>query len=109
VEILDDSFDLPSDLDPVADLEAHLAIGWEYETEVVIDAPLESVAPCISRVLGTLEPLDARATRLRGSTSNPTWYAQQLAMIPASFQVIKGPELRVATRALGQRLLAAGS
>jgi hypothetical protein len=36
------------------------------------------------------------------------WYAEQLAVIPAPFHVIGCPELQEATRALGQRLLAAG-
>ena len=39
VEVLDDTFTPPADLDPVAMLEEHLAVGWEYDVEVVIDAP----------------------------------------------------------------------
>ena len=39
VEMLDDTFIPPADLDPVAMLEEHLAVGWEYDVEVVIDAP----------------------------------------------------------------------
>ncbi|MGH3336440.1 MAG: helix-turn-helix transcriptional regulator, partial [Nocardioides sp.] len=35
-EVLDHSFTPPADLDPVAMLEAHLAVGWEYEVEVII-------------------------------------------------------------------------
>ncbi len=58
--------------------------------------------------LGRLEPLDAKTTRLVGSTSNPVWYAEQLAAIPASYRIVRCPELQEAARALGQRLLAAG-
>jgi len=47
VEVLDDTFSPPADLDPVAMLEEHLAIGWEYDVEVVIDAPLDTVARCL--------------------------------------------------------------
>jgi predicted DNA-binding transcriptional regulator YafY len=108
VELLDDTFSPPADLDPVATLEEHLAVGWEYDVEAVIDAPAETVARCLPRALGRLEPLDAQTTRLAGSTSNPAWYAQQLAVIPAPYQIIRGPELQEATRALGQRMLAAG-
>src|SRR5690554_1120278 len=43
VEVLDDPVHPPADLDPVAVLEEHLAVGWEYEVEVVIDAPMETV------------------------------------------------------------------
>ena len=36
---LDETFEPPADLDPVAVLEEHLAVGWEYDVEVLIDAP----------------------------------------------------------------------
>jgi hypothetical protein len=89
-------------------LEEHLAIGWEYDVQVVIDAPAATVARGLSRSLGLLEPVDAKTTRLVGSTSNPTWYAEQLAAIPASYRIVSCPELQEAARVLGQRLLAAG-
>ncbi|HEY3000719.1 MAG TPA: WYL domain-containing protein [Kribbellaceae bacterium] len=108
VETLDGTFIPPAGLDPVATLEKHLAVGWEYDVEVVIDAPFDTVAPCIPRALGTLEPLDAGTTRLTGSTSNPVWYAEQLAAIPASYRIVECPELRQAARVLGRRLSAAG-
>ena len=107
VEVLDDTFSPPADLDPVAMLEEHLAVGWEYDVEVVIDAPFDAVARCVPRALGRLEPLDAETTRLVGSTSNPGWYAEQLAAIPASYRIVRCPELQEAARVLGQRLLAA--
>jgi predicted DNA-binding transcriptional regulator YafY len=108
VDVLDDTFSPPVDLDPVATLEEHLAIGWEYDVEVVIDAPVRTVARCLSSALGLLEPLDAKTARLVGSTSNPGWYAVQLAAIPAPYRIVRCPELQEAARVLGQRLLAAG-
>ena len=108
VELLQDTFTPPADLDPVAMLEEHLAVGWEYEVEVVIDAPVERVARCLPRALGRLESLDAGTSRLVGSTSNPGWYAEQLAATPAAYRIVGCPELREAARLLGQRLLAAG-
>jgi predicted DNA-binding transcriptional regulator YafY len=108
VEVLDDTFGPPADLDPVAMLEEHLAVGWEYDVEVVIDAPVDTVARCLPRAIGRHEPLDAETTRLVGSTSNPVWYAAQLAAIPASYRIVRCPELQEAARVLGQRLLAAG-
>jgi predicted DNA-binding transcriptional regulator YafY len=107
VEVLDRSFTPPTDLDPVAVLEEHLAVGWAYETEVVIDAPMDTVAPCIPRALGRLEPLDAQTTRLVGSTDNPWWYAERLVAISAAYRIVRGPELQHAARVIGRRLLAA--
>ena len=107
VEVLADRFEPPADLDPVATLEDHLAVGWEYSVEVVIDAPFGEVARCVPRALGHLEPADAGTCRLAGSTSNPRWYAEQLATLPAAFRIVGGAEVRAAARVLGQRLLAA--
>jgi predicted DNA-binding transcriptional regulator YafY len=106
VELLDDFCAPPADLDPVGMLEDHLAVGWEYEVEVVIDAPFATACRCVPRALGKLVPVDA-TSRLTGSTSNPWWYAEQLARIPASFKIERGPELRDAARVVGQRLVAA--
>jgi predicted DNA-binding transcriptional regulator YafY len=108
VEVLDATFTPPTDLDPVALLEEHLAVGWEYDVEVVIDAPLDTVAACAPRSLGRLEAVDAESTRLVGSTSNPSWYAEQLAAVPASYRIVRCPEVQKAARVLGRRLLAAG-
>jgi len=107
VEVLDDTFAPPADLDPVALLEEHLGTGWEYEVEVVVDAPVDLLERCLSRTLGKLTAVDAGITRLVGSTSNPAWYAEQLATIPASYRIVACPELREAARRVGSRLLAA--
>jgi len=108
VQVLDRTFIPPADLDPVAMLEEHLAVGWEYDVDVVIDAPVENVARCLPRTLGRLEPLDAETTRPIGSTSNPVWYAEQLVVLPAPYRIVRCPEVQEAARILGQRLLAAG-
>jgi predicted DNA-binding transcriptional regulator YafY len=108
VEVREDAFTPPADLDPVTMVEEHLATGWEHDVEIVIDAPADAVARCLPRSIGLLEPLDAETTRLVGSTSNPRWYAEQLVRIPASYRIVRCPELQEAARVLGQRLLAAG-
>jgi predicted DNA-binding transcriptional regulator YafY len=107
VEQLDEWFEPPPNLDPVSMLEAHLAVGWEYDVEVVVHAPLETVSRCLSPALGRLESVDEATTRLVASTSNPYWYAEELAALPAAFRVVAGPELQHAVHALGERLLAA--
>jgi predicted DNA-binding transcriptional regulator YafY len=107
VQVLAETFLPPSDLDAVAMLEEHLAVGWEYEVEVVIDASVEEVGRCISRALGQLETLDDGSTRLVGSTGNPWWYAEQLVRIPASYRIVGCLELQQTARVLGQRMLTA--
>jgi hypothetical protein len=107
VEVLDGTFAPPADLDPVALLEEHLAVGWEFDVEVAIDAPVEAVTRALPRALGRLEPLDAASTRLVGSTSNPVWYAEQLAGIPAPYRIVGSPELQGAARTIARRMLAA--
>jgi predicted DNA-binding transcriptional regulator YafY len=102
------TFSPPADLDPVAMLEDHLAVGWEYEARVRIEAPPDVAARWVPRALGRLEPDGAGAARLTGTTGSPAWYAERLAAIPAPFQILGCAELREAARALGQRLLAAG-
>ncbi len=110
VEVLTGTFTPPADLaDPVAALEQHLGAGWEYEAEIIIDAPVEVAGRCLSRTLGRLEPVDEGTCKLTGSTSNPVWYAEQLARVPATYQIIRCPEIQKAAQVLGERLLAAAS
>jgi predicted DNA-binding transcriptional regulator YafY len=107
VVALDAGFTPPDDLDPVTDLEAQLGAGWEYEAEVLLDAPMEEVARALPRHLGRLEPAGPDRCRLVGSTSNPAMYAEQLAAAPTTFTIVRGDEVREAARELGRRLLAA--
>ena len=88
-------------------LEEHLAVGWEYSVEVIIDAPPGEAARRVPRTLGRLEPAGACTCRLAGTTSNPWWYAEQLAALPVAFRIVHGAEVRHTARMLGRRLLAA--
>jgi predicted DNA-binding transcriptional regulator YafY len=106
VTLLDATFIPPPDLDPVATLERNLAIGWEFSTEVIISAPRRLAAACLPTPLGTLTAIDDRTTRLVGSTSDPQWYAEQLAQSPAPFRVVGGAELRNAVGQLAERMRA---
>lgn len=100
------AFAPPDGLDPVAVLEENLALGWEYPTRVVFEAPIERVAPWVSAPMGRLEPLDGGCV-LVGSTSNPSMYAQEwLPAVPYPFRIEGGPELRAAMADLVERLTA---
>ncbi len=107
VEKLSATFDPPRDLDPVVELEQHLSAGWEYPVEVTIDSPADLVARCLPPALGLVEAVSDRSSRLTGSTSDPAWYAEQLARTPGAYRVVAGPELQDAVRRLGERMRAA--
>lgn len=109
VEVLDAAFTPPADLDAVALLEENLATGWEYAADVLIEAPLATAEHWLPRALGRLEEVDGHTTRLVGSTSNPWWYAEQLAVLRVPFSIVGCTELQEVVRAVGQRLVAAGS
>ena len=49
VEVLDDTFSPPVDLDPVAMLEEHLAVGWEYEVSRSSSTPRSTPSRVASR------------------------------------------------------------
>ena len=100
-------FTPPVDLDPVAALEAHLAVGWEYAAEVVVDAPVDRARPFVAPAIGRVEALGTDRARIVGTTSNPSWYAEQLARLPVPFHVEGGPELREAVQRLAERLASA--
>lgn len=105
VEVLDEEFVPPADLDPFRALEEQMSQGWEHEVHVVIDETLDEVARWLPRSLGRLEATEDGRTRLTGSTRNLAWYASELAELPASFAVEGGDGLREAVRDLGERLL----
>jgi predicted DNA-binding transcriptional regulator YafY len=107
IEALLDTFTPPPDLDPLGVLEDHLSQGWKYPVDVLVDATVEDTSRWLPRSLARLEKDDEGRTRLRASTENPDWYAQQLTAICASFRVLGSPELQRGTAALSQRLLRA--
>jgi predicted DNA-binding transcriptional regulator YafY len=106
-ETLATSFAPPPGLDPVAMLEEHLAVGWEFPVEVLIAAPAEEVVRRLPAALGRVAPVDGTRCRLTGSTSNPRWYAEQLAAFPVPYRIVQSPELVEAARAIAAGLLAA--
>ena len=109
VAVLGERFEPPRDLDAVGELETHLSAGWEYDTEVVVQAALETATRLLPRGLGRLEEGPEGTTRLVGSTSAPDWYAAQLAALPVPFRIVHGPELRAAVDQIARRLADAAS
>jgi predicted DNA-binding transcriptional regulator YafY len=99
----------PADLDALRALEDHLSQGWDYPVEVLVCASAEEVSRWVPRNLGRLESVGEGQARLSASTSDPDWYARQLAAIPAPFLVVQSPELQLATAALARQLAQAAS
>ena len=104
VEVLDDPFTPPADLEPLRALEEQLSQGWPHAVEVEIDAPLDEVRRWLPRSLGRTEAIDEERTRLTGTTENLDWYATEIAEIRATFIVVGGPEIRAAVGRLAKRL-----
>jgi predicted DNA-binding transcriptional regulator YafY len=107
IEVLPDTFTPPPDLDALRTLEEHLSQGWAHPVDVLVDATVDETRRWIPRSLGRLEPDDEGRARLQATTSEPDWYARQLAAIPAPFLVIASPEIQRAVAALGDRLVQA--
>jgi predicted DNA-binding transcriptional regulator YafY len=105
VEVLPERFERPADLDALAALEEQLSMGWRYDVEAVIDAPVEDCRHWLPRTFGRLEEVDAATTRLVATTDEPDWYAAQLANLPFPFRLVGSPEVREAMVVLGRRLL----
>jgi predicted DNA-binding transcriptional regulator YafY len=108
-EAIEGSCAVPADLDPVREVEEHLADGWTYEVEVRIHAPLEVAARRVPRMLGRLQLAGEQGCLLQGSTDDPEWYAAQLAALQVPFSVIRSPEVRAEVRALAGRLAQAAA
>lgn len=107
IEVLADTFVPPPDLDAAQAVEEHMAQGWRYEVEVIIDAPLAKAEHWVPRSRGRLEAIDADHTRLVGTTDSPPWYVQRLVDIEAPFRILGSPEVVAFAARAGRRLLEA--
>jgi predicted DNA-binding transcriptional regulator YafY len=109
VAALDDRFQPPQDLDPVARLEQQLGVGWKHAVRVLFEARIDDIVPYIAPPMGRLESVDdGERCALIGSTNNPSMYAgERLAAIPFPFRVEGGPELREAVAGLASRMATA--
>lgn len=104
VEDLGTSYEPVDDLDPVREVEDHLAEGWAHEIEVRFNASFDAVAPWTPRTMGRLIPVDENTCLLRGSTDYLDGYAASLAGVPFPFTVVRPDGLRGELRLLAGRL-----
>jgi predicted DNA-binding transcriptional regulator YafY len=78
-----------------------------WEVEVLVDAPLDELAPRLPPALAQLAA-EADGTRLRLHAHSLDWAAGQLAALEAPFRVVRPEELRAALARLAARLAAGG-
>ena len=107
VTLGDEPCEPPPDLDPVAALEAHLAVGLGVRGGGGRRRSGSPGHPLRPAHHGRRRAVDDDTCRLVGSTSNPRGYAEDLARLPAAYRIVRGDEVRAATRALASRLMAA--
>jgi predicted DNA-binding transcriptional regulator YafY len=95
----------PPGFDAVAFVSRTLArVPWAHEVEVMLDAPLETVAARFPPALAELEPAGER-TLLRMRAESLDWVAGLLAGVGCDFTVHRPDELRASLRALARRLV----
>lgn len=78
--------------------------GEVDDVEVVIGAPVDwwCASPGGSDGWNRSTP---GPPALVGSTSNPLWYAEQLAAVPASYRIVDAPAIQEVALLIGQRML----
>ena len=94
VEVLDEEFVPPDDLDPFAALEEQLSQGWEHAVDVVIDAAPGEVAQWLPRSLGHTEATEDGADPADRLDPQPCVVRQRARRAPVPFVVEGGAELR---------------
>lgn len=101
-----ETFDAPTDLDPIAVVEEHLSEGWRHEVVVDFAACVDEVRQWIPRSRGSLEALPDNGCRLTGTTQDLRTYLGLLVEIPFEFRIVGGAELLGAAEDAARRLLA---
>ena len=105
---------LPEQFQPPEDFDLEMAVlsslnlsrgGGSFELEV--SAPPDAVRWFIPPSTAMVEPIDARTTRVHGTTENPHWLAARIAEMPFPVRVTQLESLREAMRDIAARLTAA--
>jgi predicted DNA-binding transcriptional regulator YafY len=92
------------DFDPAEHvLRMFARFPWEWQIEVVVDAPLDEVARRVSPRLAELTE-EGECTRLELGADSLEWAAALLAGLGADFTVVRPAELRAHVGELGARL-----
>jgi predicted DNA-binding transcriptional regulator YafY len=96
---------VPQTQKPSRGLEPRAPSLTRFEVEVTVHAPAERVAREVGE-RGSVEALDADASRLRMRIDDLSWAARTLAAIDADFEVHQPAELDHYLRRVGRRFTA---
>ena len=104
VDLLPATFERPEEIDPLAAVEASLALSRGWRVAVMVHAPIAEVRPHVRSAVGVLERDGPDRTLLRASTDDADWFAWRLMAVPFEMTVLEPPELREAFGRIGERM-----
>ena len=97
----------PAGFDAVAHVSGALArVPWEWEAEVLLALPIETVRERLGATMAELDQRDDQ-TLLRIRVGSLAWLARMLAGLDCGFTVLRPDELRESVRELAGRLASA--
>jgi predicted DNA-binding transcriptional regulator YafY len=107
VDLLPEEFEMPEGIDPVRAVSASLAMSRDsWEVEIVIHAPIDQVQRWLESHFAVLEALDEQRTLLTSGADDLHWFSWKVLTMPFDLEIVKPPELRVAMRQMGERMIA---
>lgn len=99
IDVLEEDFDPPAEIDVMDAIERSLALAWsEWHIRVEVEAPTSVVRCVLPRHFAIVEPIDETHCLVRASSSDLEWFAWRLARIPHPMTVLEPVELRDAFR-----------
>lgn len=105
IDVLEETFEMPPDVDVMDAIEQSLALAWaDWNVRVEVDAPADTVRDYLPRHFAIVEPLgDVRCT-VRASSSDLEWFAWRIGQLPYAMTVLEPLELRDVFRSHAERL-----
>lgn len=105
VDVLEEEFERPENLDVMAAIEESLAMSWStWKVEIEVEATPEQIRHEVPRQLVIIDDLGDGRSRLRSTTSTLEWFAWRIAVLPYPMTIISPPELRDVLRECASRL-----
>ncbi|HWV22911.1 MAG TPA: YafY family protein [Thermomicrobiales bacterium] len=107
IDVLEETFEPPDDIDVMDAIERSLALAWSgWNIRLEVAAPAEDVSTFLPRHFAIVEPIDEDRCLVSAASSDLEWFAWRLARLPYPMHVLEPPELRDAFRQHADRLAA---